>query len=151
MYREMGDDGEVLETEARIAECLMLQGDLARALAACDTALRQARALGGVPPQLPLLHRVRGWCLMRMGRVEEVDGALEESLRAARSRHAEFEIALSLYARAALARVRGGRDEQAEHESRAILDRLGVVRVPGIPTGTVAIFDGPEITSPVAR
>lgn len=88
---------------------------------------------------------------MRMGRVEEADGALEESLRAARSRHAEFEIALSLYARAALARARGGRDEQAEHESRAILDRLGVVRVPGIPAGTAAVFDDPEVTSPVAR
>ena len=61
MFREMGDDGEVLETEARIAECLMLQGALTEALAACEATLRRASAIGGVPPQLQMLDRVKGW------------------------------------------------------------------------------------------
>ena len=46
MFEEIGDDGEVLETEARIAECLMLQGAVTQALAACDASLKRARAIG---------------------------------------------------------------------------------------------------------
>jgi len=147
MFEEMGDDGEVLETEARIAECLMLQGSVEQALAACDASLKRARALGGVPSQVPMLNRVRGWGLMQAGRPEAAARAFEESLEAARSRQADFEIALSLYAKAALARSRGTRDEDSERESRAILDRLGVVRVPGIPRIAVEVMDAPEPAS----
>jgi len=133
MFEEIGDDGEVLETEARIAECLMLQGAVTRALAACDASLKRARAIGGVPLQLPLLNRVKGWSLMQAGRLEDAGRAFEESLEAARSRQADFEIALSLHAKAALARSTGTRDEDAERESHSLFERLGVVRVPGIP------------------
>ncbi len=40
---------------------------------------------------------------------------------------------MSLHAMAALARSTGTRDEDAERESHALLERLGVVRVPGVP------------------
>ena len=150
MFREMGDDGEVLETEARIAECLMLQGALTEALAACEATLRRASAIGGVPPQLPMLDRVKGWCLMQAERLEDAGRAFDESLEAARSRQADFEIALSLHAKAALARATGTRDEEAEQESRAIFDRLGVVRVPGIPR-VAAEMDAREAAPAGAR
>ncbi len=133
MFEEIGDDGEILETEARIAECRMLQGDLEQALAACDASLQRARTIGGVPPQVPLLHRVRGWALVQTGRPDDARRAFEESLRTARSRQADFEIAMALHALAALARQAGGRDEDAERESRTMLERLGVVRVAGVP------------------
>ena len=133
MFQEIGDDGEILETETRIAECRMLQGDLEQALDACDASLRRARTIGGVPPQVPLLHRVRGWALLQMGRPDDARGAFEESLETARSRQADFEIAMALHALAALARQAGRPDVDAERESRAMLDRLGVVRVAGVP------------------
>jgi hypothetical protein len=40
---------------------------------------------------------------------------------------------MALHALAALARQAGTPDEDAERESRAMLDRLGVVRVAGVP------------------
>lgn len=144
MFEEIGDDGEVLETEARIAECLMLEGAVTRALAACDASLKRARAIGGVPPQLPMLNRVKGWSLMQAGRLEDAGRAFEESLEAARSRQADFEISLSLHAKAALARSTGTRDEDAERESRSLFERLGVVRVPGIPPMAAALMDARE-------
>jgi hypothetical protein len=68
-----------------------------------------------------------------MGRPDDARGAFEESLETARSRQADFEIAMALHALAALARQAGTPDEDAEGESRAMLDRLGVVRVAGVP------------------
>ena len=65
-------------------------------------------------------------------------GAFEESLETARSRQADFEIAMALHALAALARKAGTPDEDAERESRAMLDRLGVVRVAGVPAHGVS-------------
>ena len=50
------------------------------ALDACDASLRRARTIGGVPPQVPLLHRVRGWALMQTGRPDDARRAFEESL-----------------------------------------------------------------------
>lgn len=146
MFEEIGDDGEVLETEARIAECRMLQGDLENALTACDASLQRARTIGGVPPQVPLLYRVKGWALLQAGRPDDARRAFEESLEAARSRQADFEIALSLHAKAALARSTGTWDEDAERESRSLFERLGVVRVPGIPVIPGAM-DAPEAAS----
>jgi hypothetical protein len=124
----------------------MLQGSVTRALAACDASLKRARAIGGVPPQLPLLNRVKGWSLMQAGRPEDAGRAFEESLEAARSRQADFEIALSLHAKAALARSTGTRDEDAERESRSLFERLGVVRVPGTPVIPGAM-DAPDAAS----
>ena len=144
MFEEMGDDAEALEVEARIAECLMLQGAVTQALAACDASLKRARAIGGLPPQLPLLNRVKGWSSMQAGRPEDAGRAFEESLEAARSRQADFEIALSLHAKAALARSTGTRDEDAERESHVLLERLGVVRVPGIPRMAAAFMESWE-------
>ncbi len=50
MFEEIGDDGEILETEARIAECRMLQGDLDNALASATRRCSgPARAAGFLP------------------------------------------------------------------------------------------------------
>jgi len=133
MYQEMGDDAEALEVEARIAECLMLRGDLDEALVASEASLKRAQAVGGLPPQLPLLHRVRGWALLLAGHADDAGHAFEDALRFARLRRADYEIGLSLHAIAEQARRTGGSDQDAEERSRSILRRLGVERVPGIP------------------
>lgn len=134
MFKEMGDEGEVLETEARIAECHVFKGDWGEALGRSDAAFVLARELGGVPPQMPLLHRVRAYALMQAGQAADSREPLEKSLAAARARQADYEIALTLRALTEFARVTGGpTDTEAEQESTAILDRLGVVTVPEVP------------------
>jgi class 3 adenylate cyclase/tetratricopeptide (TPR) repeat protein len=134
MFEDMGDDGEALEVEARIAECLLFKGDREEALAKCQETLKRARSLGGVPPQIPLLYRIKGLALLQSGSPAEAREAFEESLAAARFRQAAYEVALSLRALGDLARVTGEPvDEEADRESRSILDRLGVVTIPDLP------------------
>ncbi len=45
--------------------------------------------------QTPLIHRVRGTALARLGRSEAAIDAWQQSLQAARSRGAEYEVALT--------------------------------------------------------
>ena len=83
MFEEMGDGGEVLETEARVAECYVFMGNWGEALARSDAAFRLARELGGVPPQMPLLHRARAYALMqeRLALACRVDRLVVERLQ----------------------------------------------------------------------
>ena len=92
----IGSRGDALEATARMAECLLLSGDSAEALAVSDRCLDLAQNLGGVPPQIPLIHRVRGAALANSGDVGAAIEALSQSLIAARSRGAEYESALTL-------------------------------------------------------
>ena len=140
MFQEMGDDGEVLETEARIAECQVFTGQSRKALETCDAAFILAREVGGVPPQLPLLNRVKGYALMQELRLGEAREALDESLAAARARQADYEIGLTLRAMVDVSRLAAEPiDTEAEAESEAILDRLGVVAVPDVPLPVDAV------------
>ncbi|TMK84863.1 MAG: tetratricopeptide repeat protein [Actinobacteria bacterium] len=134
MFTDMGDQGEALEIEARIAECHVFRGDWEAALARCDGAFELSRELGGIPSQMPLLHRVRAYALMQAGRLDEARMALEESLAAARARQADHELGLTLRATADLAHQAGeDGDPVALKEGEAILDRLGVIAVPDVP------------------
>ena len=82
--RKVGAHEKLLEATARKAECLLLSDEVTAALAVADEGLVQARSLGGVPAQIPLLQRVRGVALARMDRRDGARRALEESLSAAR-------------------------------------------------------------------
>ena len=150
MFEEMGDDGEVLETEARVAECYVLMGSWQDVLARCEAAFLLARELGGVPPQMPLLHRAKAYALMQAGRAAESREALEASLAAARARQADYEIGLTLRALSQFARVADEHTDPAvEGESKAILARLGVVEVPEIPLPAPLTVVVPERPLPV--
>ena len=127
----VGGHVEVLETRARMAECLLLSGDTDGALDAVDEAMEQSRARGGISAQHALLLRIRGAALLRRGDVDGAGDALEGSLKAAAARDADYERALTLRV---LARVddRSGRGTHPGTwaESEEILDRLGVVWTP---------------------
>jgi hypothetical protein len=73
---------------------------------------------------------VIGLAHVRARRPAEAPPHLEESLRLARELKAEFEVALTLRAMAA---VGWEGADRLRRESDAILERLGVVRVPGVP------------------
>jgi hypothetical protein len=88
---------------------------------------------------------------MQAGHLEDAGRAFEESLEAARSRQADFEVALSLYAKAALARSMGTQDDDDERESRSLFERLGVVRVLGVPRVAAVLMDAREPAPAGAR
>ena len=131
--RDVGALEKLTEALARKAECLLLSGDVAAALSVADDALVQARSLGGVPAQLPLLQRVRGVALATKGNRDAAEKALEESLLAARERGAEYEVALTSLV---LAEVRINASETDRGELRraaeAMLVKLGVVSTPDL-------------------
>jgi hypothetical protein len=72
-----------------------LSGDSNGAVELADRCLTRAQDLGGVAPQTPLIHRVRGAALARLGETDGAVEALQQSLQAARSRGAEYEVALT--------------------------------------------------------
>ena len=132
--REVGADAAVLEADARIAELELLRGRAEQALEAARVASERARTMGGVASQAPLLERVKGYALMRLGRFDEARAGFEESLRAGRARSADYDVAFTLRGLAELARREGHPvPEELEAEAAATLERLGVVWVPEIP------------------
>lgn len=127
----VGGQAEMREIRARIAECLLLAGDFDEAIDTAESCLEQLRTSDGVPPQKPLLERVRGVVLFTRGAVDEARSALESSLAAARTRDARYEEALTLKTLAEVGRSSGeSRVEEWQRESAAILDALGVEWTP---------------------
>jgi len=129
----IGGHVELLETGARLSECLLLAGDTEGARTLAQNELERARALGGVAPQTPLLHRVCGVAAARDGDQGAARHLLEQSLQAARLRHADYEMALTMRVMAALHFDDNGRaPEQVGQDGNRILDALGVVWVPDL-------------------
>ncbi len=135
-YVDVGAGALVLETDARIAECHLFQGRSERVLELVDGALERAKSLGSVGPPFAMLHRVSGYAHIQLRDLARAGSDLERSLEVGRARQADFEVALTLRALAALARIEGRGDRAVggfDAECRAILDRLGVVSLPTIP------------------
>jgi tetratricopeptide (TPR) repeat protein len=124
------DQVEEIETRTRLAEFLLVEGDPAAALELADETLLRARALGGVAPSTPVLQRVRGVAAFQLGDGATAELALAESLVAAQTREALYELALTLRTRA---RLLVDADDPTRKaivvESTAIFERLGVVSV----------------------
>jgi class 3 adenylate cyclase/tetratricopeptide (TPR) repeat protein len=99
---DIGSRGEVLEVQSGLAECLLLSGDTAGALSLVEETISQAHALGGVAPQIPALHRVRGAALAVAGDGDGARQALRESLLAAEVREVEYEAAQTMRVLAAV-------------------------------------------------
>jgi len=135
----VGGQAEVREIRARTAECLLLAGDPDAAIAMAEGCLEQLRTSDGVPPQKPLLERVRGVVLFTRGAVDEAMSALQASLDSARTRDARYEEALTLRAMADMGRSSGlGDGEEWESTSDTILETLGVEWTPRLVPRTAA-------------
>jgi tetratricopeptide (TPR) repeat protein len=130
-YVADGEQAEVLETDARLAQCLLLQGSFAQALATADATLAVTSSGGAVLPQVPLLQRIRGVALARLGEVDAAFEAFEASLASARERRARHEIAWTLHAIAS-ARPAAGLspiDDDLRAERDLLFTQLGIVAV----------------------
>jgi class 3 adenylate cyclase/tetratricopeptide (TPR) repeat protein len=125
-FEALGSEALVHETQARRAECLVLGGRYQEALDVAPTVLEAAEEN---PLLYPFLERLHGYALMQARRGEEAGPRFERSLELARQLEAGYEVALTLEA---LARTGLGAPE-AEAESQAILERLGVLSTPLVP------------------
>jgi tetratricopeptide (TPR) repeat protein len=129
LLRELGADRYAAEADARLAECLVLEGRYADALELA-LATRESSGSLSVGGLQALLERVIGYALHQGRRADEARPHLLASLELARELDAEYEAALTLKA---IADTRCPYDGDAAAESRAILGRLGVVAVPSPP------------------
>jgi class 3 adenylate cyclase/tetratricopeptide (TPR) repeat protein len=141
-----GDDVKILIADVWLAECLVMEGTFARAWSLADDALRQAGEMQGVSVLIATLQRVCGVVLAERGDFEQARAAFEDSLLAARRpdanlpmRSVDYEVALTLDALAALARIMGEPPDALRQERDEILDRLGVVAIPESPVGQLSI------------
>ena len=103
------------EVRVRKVEALSIGGRDEAALALAD-ALVPLGAAGFEERFVAMLHRLRGWSLLRLGRLDEAEAAIDEALRHAEAISAGYEIALGLRARAEIRRRRGiddGSDDDA--------------------------------------
>jgi predicted ATPase/class 3 adenylate cyclase len=119
----------VNETQARRAECLVLEGRYAEALELALALVEASREtpFGGLEA---LVERTIGLALHQARRPDEGNVHLQESLRIARDLRAVYEEALTLRA---LADTKAPDADALRAESDAILARLGVVSVPKVP------------------
>jgi class 3 adenylate cyclase/tetratricopeptide (TPR) repeat protein len=128
-----GSDEYPSEADARAAEALMLEGRAREALALSTNALGRERSLEGGFHLRAMLLRTQGSALLQLGRLEEAELQLGAGLEEARERSLVYEVALMLDALSMLARLNGHETIGLVHERDAILDQLGVVRVPEVP------------------
>jgi class 3 adenylate cyclase/tetratricopeptide (TPR) repeat protein len=131
--REVGDTGQLLENQSRLAELELLQGRWEPTIETARNALEKIQAMGGIAPQVPSLHRVIGYALAGLGRLDEARVEIEVSAEAARARDASYELALTLRALSEL--FIEDRDHMARWDESATqtLNELGVVEISGAP------------------
>ncbi len=131
-----GEQRQVITTDVRLAELLVLAGAGGDALTLVDELLPRAKRLGA-SSLLSCLLRTRGWALIQAGRLDDASEPLEEALRLARTRTDLYESALALEALVALGRLNGDQGVDAlDAERRSLLARLGIVATPMIPIST---------------
>lgn len=133
-YVRDGEHAEVAETDARLAECLGLQGELDAAIVATDAALASAASGRGGSHQLALLHRVKGLALAHRGEFEPSLAAMALSLSAARHRGARHETAWTMHAELAVRRAAGQPIDAAMlSEQASLFEQLGIAAVAARP------------------
>ena len=130
-FAEVGAQQELVDTDGRIAECLLADGD-SRGLELAEDALARCRSLGEQSVLMPAILRVAGYARLRSDDHTGAAAAFQESLRVARDQAAQYQVALTLDA---LARLEGGRPAFHEAERDSILSELAVVALPPAPTG----------------
>lgn len=133
-YRDLGSEPDVLAVDVRAAGCALLRGETGEALRLADDALARAGRMR-VPPAIGVtLDRIRGSALLeRDGGLHEGMAILRGALERARDGNIPYEAARILLALARGTRGAGGDARDLEIEAATILERLGVVSVPGLP------------------
>jgi len=133
--------GELLTTDSRIAEVLVLSGEGEAALELVDDVGARAQSTDAGPILGPTICRLRGWALMQLGRIDEARAAFDDSRNQTIRRGDEYQLALALEGLAAVARATGDDARALETERRSILERLGIETTPAVPLGAAGVVD----------
>lgn len=133
-FNRVGYSRYTLEADAWIAQTRLASGDAPGALADAEAALATAAKEAAEGSRVPLLHRIRAFALLELGRPEDAVEALCAAHAAARRRAARYEVAVTLEALARLELLPLNDAVAAAAEAAPILAALGVVDVPGLPT-----------------
>ncbi|MHB8510689.1 MAG: tetratricopeptide repeat protein [Actinomycetota bacterium] len=126
IFEESGSVSQVFETDARIAECMVMSRRPTDAIEVLRRIQERSRSYdAGVVAAISA--RVKGAALRQLGELEQASASLDEALAAARSRSEPLEEALSLREKAVISKLRGNEENDELQASRAILERLGVI------------------------
>jgi class 3 adenylate cyclase/tetratricopeptide (TPR) repeat protein len=130
---------EILETELRTSERLLLLGRSDEALAVAQRAFDGLKAIGEAAAiRVPRVLRLCGWAMLACGRATDARDTLERGLASARAARADYEAAMVLMGLAAL-------EEDLDactallSESGALLERLGVREAPSVVLPALAL------------
>jgi class 3 adenylate cyclase/tetratricopeptide (TPR) repeat protein len=133
-----GIAAEVLRTDVRRSELLLLEGRSEEALGVLAAAAREAVTTDGGAVVETSLIRLQGCALLQLGRIDAARDALGRALRRARAHDERLEEALSLDALIHLdARSAVVRPELVEARAAAFRD-LGIAVAPAFATGIAA-------------
>ncbi|MEO8675279.1 MAG: adenylate/guanylate cyclase domain-containing protein [Casimicrobiaceae bacterium] len=134
LLSDVGAEHEVLDIDARLAECHLLKREPEPALALADAILAKPDSSGAIARLTPLLYRIRGYAMLMQGDPWGAREAFETSLTVARERKEHFEIALTLNALIELDRLEGVEPPQeVVDESRAAIANLKIRALPAAP------------------
>ena len=133
-FLAVGLQADAREVDAMEAECLVLEGRSAEALALADRLLPQVAEHGSVRGSA-LVQRVRGYALLQRGLHEAAGAALEDSRRSATEHGADYELTLTLVALRSLAEREGGPAAPPAWGAQIaeLVERLGIVALPDVP------------------
>ncbi len=129
--REIGAGQFVLDAETRIAENLILSGDVDGGERIIDEIA--AKLASPTDDRHCLLHRIRAYAFLERGQVEKAEASLRHGIGDARSGGNQYELALQLDALAKLTD-----DPAVRDEADAMLQKLGIETVPVLPGGVLA-------------
>ena len=131
-FSALVSDHDLIDTDARIGEALVLQGRAHDALEIADSCLGRTASHGGDTHD-PMLHRIRGYALAQLGDVAAARAELEVSLEVARARNARYEIALALDGVARISEHTNSGDAASRAEADELFRTLGVIQIARVP------------------
>jgi hypothetical protein len=118
--RRSGVDAYAAFAQALVAEAHAFTGDAARALQIAR------EELDATDRHRPLLQRVSGIALARLGRSDEAETQLRDALVSAREDGADYEVAATIEVLDSL----GAAEEEMLRDRDAIVERLKIERLP---------------------
>ena len=131
---EAGAGHEVLDVDARIAECHLFNNDPESALALADAILAKEDLSGTIARITPQLNRVRGYAMLMQADPFGARESFEAGLAVARERNEQFEVVLALNALVELDRLEGVEPAQeVVDEQRAAIAKLKIRALPATP------------------
>jgi hypothetical protein len=133
---EHGQLGEVLTTDLRRAEAMLLAGRTVEALEIADDIAAHAASVDGGALLTTGIHRVRGWGRLQQGDRAGAAEQFRDALRLATQRGDDFQATLALDGLLTALEPDDPERPAVSASRDAMAQRLGITRTPPVPTGS---------------